>query len=416
MKRILTKSTLAVLFASALSASPFFSGYTGFLAEVQNKQTSKTWSPELGSEAFFSGQLEFDGNFFIRGEFYVNARDIFREDVFSVSEDNSNAKFRIEEISATYVFPLSSATHYLSAYRGNFEPAGSDIFLQRQFGISPINSKLTESFHGIEGNSVYPSYVWGAAYTIHTLEDNVIKVSLFKDTVAQDNSSHNFDTANLDVRFASLFSQAVIDIMGGFSVPLEDRTLDGEEIDKTMTALNGHGAASVLLGNTNRISFFSQVGLEKVVFIKGHTSENRNISWNDIYLLAEPRVNTQYFTTALSIFNFPTESAQNMLYLSSVTKYAPETESVYGFDLDVFSDHLYIKTTKLTAGAHLIGAYVNATPGNIEHANMKVILAPYTKIMVSGGELIASATVNFSELHKHAEKFYGVNFGFKTRF
>ncbi len=416
MKRILTKSALAVLLASALSASPFFSGYTGFLAEVQNKQTSKTWNPELGAEAFFSGQLEFDGNFFIRGEFYVNAHDIFREDVFSVTEDNSNAKFRIEEISATYVLPLSSATHYLSAYRGNFEPAGSDIFLQRQFGIAPINSKLTESFHGIGGNSVYPSYVWGTAYTIHSLDDNVFKFSLFKDSVDQENSGHSFDTANLDVRFASLFSQAVIDVMGGFSVPLEDRTLDGEEIDKTMTALNGHGAASLLLGNTNSFSFFFQTGLEKVVFIKGHTSESRSLSWNDVYLLAEPRINSQYFTTALTVFNFPTESAQNMVYLAALPKYAPETESVYGFDLDVFSDHLYVKTTKLTAGAHVIGAFVNATPGYIEDADMKVILAPYTKIMVSGGELIASATVNFSELEKHAERFYGVNFGFKTRF
>ena len=166
-------NALVLFFLVHIPAEIFFNGYIGAKVDIAKVETDESASKSeqeaqeredgLGIQTFFTGQLNLSKSLMLRGEFSIQSDDIFDTGLFNYTE----AIFCINELSATYVKPFLGNTQYISGFFGTFEPIGSDVFLQRQFGMKPITSLLTESWLGLRGSYIYPFYGAGASYILH---------------------------------------------------------------------------------------------------------------------------------------------------------------------------------------------------------------------------------------------------------
>lgn len=418
MKKTLYAALFSIFAASASFAmeKPFFSGSTGFLATVTNTE------PPFNAESYLAGQLDFSGMVFLRGEFYVQAGDICNEDTFSPIAGKNNAAFRIEELSATVKFNSQRASHYITLFNGNFEPIGSDLFLQRQFGIRQIRSNITDSYHGIEGSSIYPCYSIGGAYAIHTSKDNVFEASIYKNKALQDNNN-DFNAVNFDFRYASLFSKATIDVLAGISLPIETKDDAGEDIFLMIREIQFHAGINALFGNKAKNMFYTQLGIDRLILKKGGT-KSTDLTFKDFYVLLEDRGNIAGVNANFAVFNIPARAAGDMIYLRKMVMNNPTTESIIGCNLNLAKENLFIGNTKFSIGAHASFGVANISIDKlkdkamdcISDSNKMLFITPYTNIEVFGGKISASLTVDCTAFEDGFTNAFTGTLGFKTNF
>lgn len=394
---------------------PFFSGATGFLTTIENKTDDDGGDNLIArAESYFSGQFDFSGKLFVRGEFYTISDSLFEEE-----STDSNSFFRIEELSATYKIIGNSSSHYLSLFKGNHESFGSDIFLQRQFGISKISSNLTESYHGLEGASIYPVYALGASWAVHTNANKVISFSLYKNKANQGPDKDN-DAINFDLRFAGVFEYATIDTLAGLSFPLE------KEDSESFIGINEvqfHGGVNALFGKKKSAMLYTQFGLYKII-LKEKESSNNSFNLSNLYVLIEPRLPISDFYLNPSVFNFPIKTAADMIYLRSYAISNYTEENILGCNLNLVNENIYIGSSKVTIGVHgtiaMTGIDSDKLKENfsstINDAEKTIIITPYTNIDVFGGTITASVSINTEEMNDSAKKAICGGIGFKTCF
>ena len=151
MKKFFMKSILAAAFlslAAGLFAEPAFSGYSGGKVNyAANEEETEKYDPDLTLQAFFQGQFNFSQNMWGRLEFSIDTGDFLSKELFH----KTSATFEIDELSLIFKSNSDSDANYFSIFMGTYDPIGSDIFLQRYFGIQPIASKITESWLGLAG-------------------------------------------------------------------------------------------------------------------------------------------------------------------------------------------------------------------------------------------------------------------------
>ncbi len=416
MKKFLYATVISIFATFNLIAfeQPYFNGYTGFIATALNDESKDHFSPSYSGETFLAGQFDFGGKFFIRGEIYTKASDILETDTFK--QENGNAYFRIEELSATYKANSQHASHYFSLYRGNFEPIGSDLFLQRQFGIAPIGSPLTSSFHGLEGVSFYPLYALGGGYVFHPDADVAFGVNLYKNEANKDDNQD--DALNFDLRLASILGNSIFDFSAGLVFPTNDND------DDALIHINEvelHGGLNLLIGNRNTCSLLVQGGVNKLYLRKKSNNDDDIIDLKDIFGLVEARASGKYISIDSTGFIFPMNSAEDMIFLRTAIIKSPSAESFFGGNLNIHSDKIYLGATKVSAGAHATFAVSRTEEldsdddDEYEYENSFTI-SPYAEIEILGGTLNASFSINVIEATKNPEKCYCASLGFKTSF
>ncbi|MGN0730110.1 hypothetical protein [Treponema sp.] len=414
MKRFLCVAALSIsaAFNAIAFEQTYFNGYTGFLAGVQNEYDSDDFDPCTTGETFLAGQIDFGGRLFLRGEFYTRANDIF--DCDALNEDQPNSNFRVEEVSATYKINSTHASHYVSLYYGNFEPIGSDLFLQRQFGIKPIRSSFTDSFHGLAGARLYPLYAQGIGYTFHPEGDFAAGVNLYKNKAAKEDGQD--DILNFDIRMASLIGNSAIDFTAGLALPSESNEGDDDALIY-IKEIQLHGGLNFLVGNRNTTSVLFQVGVNKFITRKDTSdSENDRIDLKDVWAFVEPRANGKYMSIDTAGFLFPAEAAQDMIFLRNVVRRYPGTENVFGANINIHTDKLYAGATRISLGAHTTLAFSRVDPDGDDKIETSLCISPYAGIDILGGSLSASVSVNTLDLADDPEKSYSATIGFKTQF
>lgn len=405
---------------------PFFSGYAGFQANIQNATDSSLLDKNVTAETFFSGQLDFSGKVFLRGEFYVLAADMTNSNILSGYED-ANAYFRIEDISATLKTNSTNASHYISLFMGNYEPIGSDLFIQRQFGIEPISSTFTTSWQGIEGSSIIPSYQTGISYVFHPAGNYAIEFKGFKNssdenTLAAGITSEHTDGIDFAARYAGLFDRATIDMQVSVDLPLEKKDSNGNDVFLLIKKVRLNGGFSLLLGNRYTTSLFLQGGYDGYV-INGDDTD-KDFSVKNIYAFFEPRFSTSRFNMGIAAFNIPSKSAVSMTYLKNLVYENPNAESIFGLNLNIYSDKLYFDSTNYTLGIHATWAMTDDDAETLLDNKSKIAekllhefkLTPYTSINILGGSLSASITLNCYNLITDFTHSLSGNIGFKTSF
>lgn len=417
MKHLL-RTILSLCFFSIISLNsfafetPYFSGYAGILGDLQNTKDAPKFIPDLRTQSFFSGQLDFGSSLILRGEFYLSTTNLLENNIFKEPQ-TENAKFRIQEISATAKVNAITFTNYFSLFLGNFEPIGSDIFLQRQFGIKSITSKITESWHGMAGASIYPFYGAGFSYTLRFEKPMIIGANLYWNLSLEDiiTGKQPSDAFNLDLRFACIYPYLSLDFCGGLGFHLEKEDSEGNKVFILIKEVDLHAGLAMLLGNRYTSSIFVQAGIGKLRL----TADAQNdFQLFNIYFLVEPRFVLQLLQVNFAAFNIPQNATGDMIFLKDIGA----DYNVIGINATVLTDRLFIGNTNFTLGVHgtvaLKDIYDFAKFKNPKELQTCVLITPYISVPVFGGNFTSNCCVSLTELTNNPKFNFKVSCGFKT--
>lgn len=334
MKKIKFFSTIiffSAIFFTNLNASPSFSGQAGGMLNFQNDESVSKYSPELDLSAFFSGQFGFSENMWSHLEFSIKTESLLNKTLFS----STAADFQLDELSFIARNTTLNGYNYFSAYMGTYDPIGSDIFLQRYFGLEPIGTKLADTYQGIAGSILYPHFGIGVADIIKPFS----KPIAYGAYVYLNNENSQYYIMNADLRFATTLRYFTVDFCGGVGAPLYD-TYKGESVFLVISKIYFHAGTTMLIGNNYTNSLFIQAGLFNTSYEKGGSW---TINSDSIYLLFEPRFLTKNSHINFSIYNLPQNTVDNFLFV----------DDTLGLDLNIYSDTIPISAKLFTLGIHL---------------------------------------------------------------
>ncbi len=422
MRKIFFTSIILLFSSIYLFAfeTPYFKGYTGFLGNFSSNPGEEGFDPCATAQGYFAGQLDFSDKLLVRGEFFVQSADLFGGDIFHAPE-SADALFKVQEVSAVYKLNKPSATHYFSAFFGEYEPIGSDTFLRRQFGIKPITSGLTTSFHGLNGASINHMYGGGLSYIIHLPRQIAAGVYAYEDW----NKAYNQRSFNTDMRIGGALPFITFDFNSGIGFPKDstDGTFDNYFFIVRYVTL--HSGFNLLIGNpSSDWNIFLQGGFSDLPVSTKRDDDLFDFKTmaKNLYFLFEPRINMGQFSAAVTLFNIPYQQLDNLIY----------TKDSCGVDLSVKTNNLYIGDMNATVGAHLsftLGSKTNTRGKTIKDAwddrknssdrTCNVRLTPYAEVPVLGGSLHASMTTDLTHLAKFKSDWpssFEVRVGFKTQF
>ncbi|MBQ9539776.1 MAG: hypothetical protein IJU95_10975, partial [Treponema sp.] len=452
--------------------SPYLTGYAGVLGNLTvmpnsyskpNKeedsfaeQLEETFrNPALFSQGYFGGLMLFKNYLILRGEFSVDSGDILGASPFD-SPRSFNSIFRIQELSSVLKLQSSSASHYLSLFYGEYEPIGSDTFLQRQFGIAPIKSDLTSSFTSLNGASINESYGGGLSYVLRPSAPIAAGIYLYKDR--RDNSDRIYRSwkndirdniyskkkrqgaFNADFRVAGAFEYLTFDFRAGIALPddsIEDSLGSGFV---NMEYLSLKAGMSILAGKqTSAFNVLLQTGFSDLLLDPAHIKTPRrwkdsddgeqevkhSLNWNNaaenFHFLLEPRIQLRNASFSLTAFNIPCSQARKMFYLNNynggglrkdddyVNPYVRNRVNPCGIDLHACTDSLKLGDMNMTVGTHLTLSTGGQTLmelyrdskseqrkdlNNKHYWNKTAFITPYAKVPIHGGEAFAAVTVS----------------------
>jgi len=401
-KRLVSILATGLLFATALSASSFFSGYAGGKLNYSANEDSKEYDPDMKLQAFFAGQFNFSENVWSHLEFSIDTKDFLNESIFHETE----SIFQIDELSVIVRNPLYACDNYFSGYMGTYDPIGSDIFLQRYFTIKPIASKITESYLGLAGSTLYPHFGVGISDIIR-LHDYPMA---FGGYLYVNHEDSKYFVLNLDARAACAYRYFICDFAGGIGVPLANK-YQGENVIIAIDKIYWHLGTTMLFGNNYTTSLFLQAGVSNASFNAG--SKNTVISLSDLYLLFEPRFFINGTHLNVSIFSLPPETVEKLLFV----------EDSLGIDINLYSESAMLFNKVCTLGSHLSLSLIDKSllsfsePDKLFTNGYNINVTPYFSTQFLSGEVHIQANIKIMSLAKERiPQAFSVDLGYRTRF
>lgn len=389
-------------FIAVHASSTAFSGYAGIKGDLQSKEDSSNFDPIMNMQAYFAGELDFSPSFLMRAEFSIQTGDILDSGLFK----ETSSVFCIDEFSCTYIKPFLGITQYLSGFIGTFEPIGSDVFLQRHFGISPITSLITESWLGLKGSTVYPFYGIGGSYIIHI---NSMPIATGAYIYKNEENDANINQLNFDLRFAAVTSPFSVDIATGFGAPLDSKN-GTEDVILIIDKLYLHTGIDLLIGNKYSQSVFMQAGFSNMPIKAG--GEKNEIDSDDIYLLVEPRLYTKKFRAHLTLFSVPQESADKFIFI----------DDTFGVNLTIFTDRLYIKNRDITFGFHTTMSFPERDFFDLKRIkelkddDYTIKVSPFVSVPIMTGTLKTMLQVKINKFKRSSwQDQFLLNIGYKSQ-
>jgi hypothetical protein len=271
---------------------------------------------------------------------------------------------------------------------GTYDPIGSDIFLQRYFGIKPIASKITESWLGLSGSVLYPHFGIGIA-DVKTFTSAPIALGGYAYINHEDNKYYVF---NADGRFACVYRYFSFDIAGGIGIPISNSN-QGQEVIASIEKVYWHAGTTMLIGNNFTQSLFIQAGLFNVPFTKRNGTQ---VSPDDIYLLFEPRILLESAHANLSIYSLPKETVEQLNFV----------DDTLGLNLNIYGDSFSLGANRFTLGANFSYSFVGKTfmdvikPLELIKSEFNVTITPYMSTNFLNGELHSQFSVKIMKFGK----------------
>lgn len=379
MKKIFLAAVI-LSFAASLFAEPAFSGYSGGkLNYASNPESTESYDPDLTLQAFFQGQFNFSQNLWGRLEFSIDTGDFLSKELFH----ETDASFKIDELSLTLKSRSDSDANYFSIFMGTYDPIGSDVFLQRYFGIQPIASKITESWLGLAGSILYPHFGIGIA-DVKRLLNAPITLGGYAYFNHEDNLYYVFNT---DLRFACVYRYFTFDLAGGIGIPLSNNN-QGQEVIAAIEKVYWHAGTTMLFGNNYTQSLFIQAGLFNVPFTKRNGTE---VSPDDIYLLFEPRFLLDSAHVNLTVFSLPQDTVEQLIFV----------DDSLGVNLNIYGDTFSIGANRFTLGTNFSLSFTGKTfldvikPMELIKGEYNITMTPYVSTNFLSGELHTQVSVKF---------------------
>jgi len=389
------------LISSAVFADPFFSGIAGGKFKLTPDANAETTKPSLTLQAFIAGQLNFSQNIWSHMEFTIDTQNLISETLF----DKTDSLFQVNELSIIFRQNIDSLSNYFSAFMGTYDPIGSDIFLQRMFGISPITSKITESWLGMAGSLLYPHFGAGISDVIKLGNPYAIGIYAYIN-----HEDADYFVFNADARFGGTQRFFTWDIAAGLGAPLATKKYD--DVVLAVEKVNWHAGTTLLIGNNYTTALFAQAGVYNAIF---KSSEKRDpINLNDIYFLFEPRFIGKVTKTHLTAYYLPQKTVDNLIFVNDKL----------GVNFNIFSDANATRNTGMDFGLNMaftirdLGlAEVSSIPSAIMAGNFNIHITPYLTSKIMKGELNAMLSFNVMEFFQTQwAKSLQLNIAYKTSF
>ena len=387
----------------AFSSGLTFSGIAGGKLDANSNPDSSSFDPNLTLQAFFSGQFGFSENIWSHLEFSIDSKNLINSSFCHQTE----SFFQLDELSIIFRAPLDSSSNYFSIFMGTYDPIGSDIFLQRQFNISPITSKLTESWLGMAGSLLYPHFGLGISDVVHFAVPMAAGLYLYLNHEDKD-----YYILNGDLRFAGSYRFFTFDVAAGLGAPLGQKNTNTDVLF-SINKVYWHAGTTILFGNNYTQNLFIQAGLYNGAF--STTESGAIVSAEDLYVLFEPRFRGSKVQFHLSIYGMPKATAEKLLFV----------HDSLGIDMNFFFDQLSVKTKPFTLGFHATLSFPGKSISDVmaplalfeSFDALNINLTPYIESTVGNGELHALLNANISKIAKsditHA---LFLSFGYKARF
>jgi len=401
-KRILSSFIItALLFVTEINASTFFSGYTGGKLNYAPNPESEEYNPNLKLQAFFAGQFNFSQNVWSHLEFSIDTADFLSESIFH----ETDAAFQVDEVSLIMRGNMEHSSNYFSTFMGTYDPIGSDVFLQRYFGINKIASKITDSYLGLAGSILYPHFGVGISDIVKSHD----KPLAFGGYLYINHEDSKYYVFNADLRTAGAFRYFVWDLACGLGVPLADK-YKGEDVIIAIDKVYWHAGTTILVGNNYTNSFFMQAGLYNAAF----TAKNDNfiVSPKDLYLLVEPRFLVQNFHINMSFYSLPPSTVKKLLFV----------DDTLGADFNFYSDAIMLGAKKMSVGTHISVSFTDKNifdfgdAGNLISNGYNINVTPYMTTDFLSGELHLQGKIKAVELTKNPAKAFSFDLGYRTNF
>lgn len=379
------------LFTLPTFGQGLFSGYTGTAGSLRNGAEDKKVVANL--DAFFAGQLNFGNIFQFRTVASLKTLNLTKQFLFTDIE----SLVSIDEISLAATFRSGDMTHHIALFGGEYESIGSDVFLQRHFGIAPIASRITETWKGFNSTTLYPYSDFGLSYTIRMVSPNAISSYLYYDYDYDENISQ----LNFDLRYAGLFKYATIDFSGGIVVPFEREDSNGDKVLILVRHIDLHMGTTLHLKFDTHSSLFIQGGINKLRI--NPESDQKVVALSDIYFLFEPRFTSEMVNIAFSFYNTSKQVTDNSFFL----------DYPLGFNLSTYKDNIVIGQTILALGSNLTLSAIDMDFGTImtmKPSDISLIFSPFFELSLSRGKLKGAAKIDFLHLfsdHKNLGLFLG---------
>lgn len=326
-------SILSIIFLFSISlplySSSFFSGYAGGKFDYAGNSSSEEYNPDLKLQAFFSGQFNFSKNIWSHIEFSLDTQDLISKSIFH----ETDAKFQIDELSLIFRNQGDSSTKYFSTFMGTYDPIGSDIFLQRYFGLEPIGSKITDSWLGLAGSILYPHFGIGIS-EVSKMNTQPLAVGFY---LYMNHENDDYYVFNGDVRGACTYRYFTADIAGGIGIPFID---SDPQYQGAWQEINMHFGTTLLIGNNYTTSLFIQAGIYNLTSSK---ITGNSINPSETYILIEPRFYLGSCRLNISAFSLPQDTVNKFIYI----------HDSFGFDVNLYNNSLSIGAKKITLGTHI---------------------------------------------------------------
>lgn len=397
MKKIIIAISTILAFASNLYAATLFSGEVGLAAELINEGT-KSVDPALTFDSFFAGQFAIGKSLSIRGELSLQTEDTYDTGLFTETE----SKFRIDELSASYVTSFGGYSHTFSAFFGFFESIGTQQYIMRQLGTQKFSSLVTENYLGLNGPSAYAVYGFGGAYSIKFNNMPVSTgLSIYRNNECKDDTSQ----LNIDWRLAASYRYFTLDFLAGLGAPLYTKDENNDEVVLLIDTIYFHSGFDMLIGSRYSTSLFLQCGIDYLP-VKS-SSKASTVEAKDIYLLAEPRFTIADIKLNVTAYSIPEDAAEKSLLL----------DNTFGANLCLFSDALYTKNRDYTAGINWTVSFENKNFMDILDTDlidsMDIKISPFANCNAMGGKLnmmLQASATKFANGKAGALK---INIGYK---
>ena len=381
MKKIFLIAAVLSL-TTGLFAQATFSGYSGGKLNYAANPASEEYDPDLSLQAFFQGQFNFSQNMWGHLEFSIDTQDFLGKELFH----KTPAFFKIDELSLIFKSQTEASSNYFSTFMGTYDPIGSDIFLQRYFGIQPIASKITESWLGLAGSVLYPHFGIGIA-DVKRFMTSPIAIGGYAYLNHEDNLYY---VINTDLRFACVYRYFTLDVAGGIGIPMSNKN-QGQEVIASIEKLYWHAGTTMLLGNNYTTSLFIQAGLFNVPFTKRSGTQ---VAPNDLYLLFEPRLLVDSAHVNLSIFSLPQETVEQFSFV----------DDTLGVNLNIYADSFSVGANRFTFGTNFSYSITGknfmdlAKPMELLQSDFNLTMTPYMSTNFLSGEVHTQVSIKFMKI------------------
>ena len=209
----------------------------------------------------------------------------------------------------------------------------------------------------------------------------------------------------------------------------------GNDVILIVRRVNLHTGLNMFIGNRYSTSFFMQTGFDDVVLSKTDGTNFNTLNFEDWYILIEPRFMLSQFQLHVSMFNIPSDSLSNMIYLKGL--YNSDVTNVLGVNAAIITDLLYLGNTNFTFGIHgtlamanplegfsgefsefgnfMVSTYITGFLDLLKAGRLDLNITPFVKMPVFGGELTTSAALQVLEFASDWRNAIILTTGFKTK-